>query len=127
MNNKNARHVFDIKLILAYNCRKGWPVFALCEEDIILRDIKWNSKFDGKMVIMWDNTNANFKYKSAISYIQRLTYSMCYRSNCAKGGVAKQLCSWQGNKSLWTGGASDTGYFVGDYPDNKNINAKNLS
>ena len=84
--------MFDRMIMMTWNCRQSWPAFALCEEDVKFRNDKWNEKFEGKRVIMWDNANVNFKHKPAASHIQQLTYSSCYGSNCAKGGVSKQLC-----------------------------------
>jgi len=124
INNSTARRIFDIKMLQIYKCRESWPPFAFYEEDAKFRNNKWNDKFNGKRIIMWDNTNINFNFKPTASHVQRLTYSTYYGTNCAKGGVGKQLCAWQRGTDLWTGGVSDTEYFIGELKRN-GINENN--
>jgi len=80
------------------------------EEDRKLRREKWNIRYDGKRVIMWDNTDIKLSKPSDAS-LQRLTYSAYYGGNVGKGAVFLQLCGWLGTHELWTGHVSDTEYF----------------
>ena len=75
-----------------------------------MRKEKWQKKYNGKRVIMWDDTNVNFDFKPSGAYEQRVTYSSYYASNCAKGGVFLQLGGWMGVEELWVGATSDTHY-----------------
>ena len=59
---------------------------------------------------MWDDTNISFDHKPSDAQLQRLTYSSYYGENCAKGGVALQLCGWIRVMNLWVGVISDTHY-----------------
>ena len=59
---------------------------------------------------MWDDTNINFVYQPSRADEQRLTYSICYTGNCAKGGVFMQLCEWIRVADLWVGVTSDSQY-----------------
>ena len=60
---------------------------------------------------MWDNTNIDFMGKPSDAELQRLTYSLYYNGNVAKGGVFLQLCGWLGAWDLWSGAVSDSDYF----------------
>ena len=76
-----------------------------------LRSEKWRERYDNKRVTMWDNTNVDFMGKPSDPDLQRLTYSLYYGGNVAKGGVFLQLCGWLGGWDLWLGAMSDTDYF----------------
>ena len=106
--NETVYEIFDCKIHLILRCRSSWPTYASYDEDRLLRKAKWNSKYDGKRIIMWDDTNVPFQYKPSSARNQRLTYSSYYGMNCAKGGVFLQLCSWMGVAELWVGGTSDS-------------------
>ena len=45
---------------------------------------------------MWDNTNVDFQGKASDLDLQRLTFSLYYGGNVAKGGIFLQLCGWLG-------------------------------
>ena len=62
-----ARKPFDKTLMKACNCRKSWPAFASHEEDAKCRNEKWNEKFAGKCVKIWDNMNVDFNCKHTAS------------------------------------------------------------
>ena len=69
------------------SCRDSWPRYVSYEEDSILRNDEWNQKYDGKRVIMWDDTNINFQFKPSGADEQRITYSHYYGGNVGKGGL----------------------------------------
>ena len=71
---------------------------------------KWGEKYKGVRVIMWDNTNVYFGFQPGGTDEQRLTYSMYYAGNCAKGGVFLQLCGLTGVEHLWVGATRDSHY-----------------
>jgi hypothetical protein len=102
--------IFNQKLYLALVCRASWPTYASFEEDKALRDPKWNSKYEGKRIVMWDDTNVPFNFKPRGAANQRITYSPYYGMNCAKGGVFLQLCAWMGIEELWVAASSDSYY-----------------
>ena len=104
------RHVLDSKRKLVLRCRKSWPMYCSSKEDRMLRDDKWNERYDGKRVVFWDDTNVPFNFMPSDANMQRLTYSAYYGQNCAKGGVFVQLCGWGGANNLWAGATSDTHY-----------------
>ena len=63
---------------------------------------------------MWDNTNVDFQGKPTDADLQRLTLSLYYGGNVAKGGI---FCSfvvgfcWE----LWLGAVLDSDYLEKDY------------
>ena len=61
-------------------------------------------------IIMWDNTNVDFMGKPTDADLQRLTYSLYYGRNVAKGGIFLELCGWLGGWELWLGAVSDSDY-----------------
>ena len=85
ISDKSARHVFDRKTYLSLKCKHSWPRHASFEEDKYLRDPMWTSKHGDVRLIMWDDTNIDFKFKPSLVHIQRLTCSSYYGGNCAKG------------------------------------------
>ena len=74
------------------------------------RSSKWKERYKNKRIIMWDNTNLDFKGKPTDTDLQRLTFSLYYNWNVAKGGLFLQLCGWLGAFELWLGGVSDSDY-----------------
>ena len=102
--------IFDEKCSIALRARSSWPRYASFEEDEMLRKEKWNAKYEGKRVVMWDDTNIPFSFKPGTALNQRTTYSSYYGMNCAKGGVSLQLCGWIGVEELWCGATSDSHY-----------------
>ena len=91
-------------------CRESWPKYATYKEDCKLRKDKWNIRYDGMRVVLWDNTNISMLFKPSNPQLQRSTFSNYYSENCAKGGVFIQLCGWMGTHNLWVGASSDTMY-----------------
>jgi hypothetical protein len=102
--------IFDEKCRIALEARSSWPRYASFEEDKKLRKEKWNGKYEGKRIVMWDDTNIPFSFKPGSALNQRTTYSSYYGMNCAKGGVSLQLCGWIGVEELWCGATSDSHY-----------------
>ena len=111
---KQLRIIFDRKLNLVLACRNNWPTYAYYREDQEFTENKWKLKYGDTRVIMWDDTNVNFRFKPSTAHNQRLTYSSYYGGNCAKGGVHLQFCGWMGVYDLWTGGVSDSEYLCSD-------------
>ena len=105
-----VRNIFDKKIKMLETCRISWPRYASYNEDHTLTKQKWRDKFEGKRIVMWDDTNVNLTYKPSGADEQRLTYSLYYGGNCAKGGVFLQLCGWIGVEHLWVGTTSDSFY-----------------
>ena len=56
-----SRHFSQI-LERSKTCLNSWPRYALFEEDFSLMKEKWNEKYKGKRVVMWDNTKVNLSY-----------------------------------------------------------------
>ena len=111
VSNKDLLYrIFDQKLQLVLLCRASWPTYARFKEDEALRDPKWNEKYKGDRIIMWDDTNVPFNFKPSGAVNQRITYSAYYSQNCAKGGIFLQLCGWMGVAELWVGATSDSYY-----------------
>ena len=110
------RSIFDFRLFLVLKCRCSWPLYASHNEDVRLRKEKWNERYEKHRVVMWDDTNITLGHKPGDAQLQRLTYSSYYGENCAKGGVALQLCGWIRVMNLWVGATSDT-----HYQENSNI------
>jgi hypothetical protein len=102
--------IIDSKLNLIKRCRTSWPRYASHEEDLFLRDNKWNEKYGNKRCIMLDDTNGPFTFKPSIAMNQRSTWSSYYGSNCAKGGVFLQYCGWMGVSEYYGGAISDSLY-----------------
>ena len=75
-----------------------------------MRKDKWKEKYNGKRVVMWDDTNVGSNFKLSGLYEQRVTYLSYYASNCAKDGVILQLGGWMGVEEFWVGATSDTHY-----------------
>uniref|UniRef100_A0A7S4NEM8 DDE Tnp4 domain-containing protein n=1 Tax=Odontella aurita TaxID=265563 RepID=A0A7S4NEM8_9STRA len=80
------------------------------EVDSKLRSEKWNDRYGGKRVVMWDNTNVNMP-KPRDASMQRQNYSAYYGGNVGKGAVGLQLCGWMRTNELWDGAVSDSEYF----------------
>lgn len=97
-------NVFITKLILALVCRARWPMFVTVQEDEALRNIKWDSTYRGKRIIMWDNTDIPLPTPTNPN-LQRNTFSDYYSGNVGKGSVFIQLCGWMGTHELWEGGS----------------------
>lgn len=55
------KRAFDFKLKLELQSREECPRFVTLEEDLKLRERKWNRDFD-KRIIMWDNTALPITY-----------------------------------------------------------------
>ena len=102
--------MFDAKAQIILACRSSWPTYLSLEEDMLLRDEKWNIKYENKRIIQWDDTNIPFTFKPSKADNQRLTYSSYYGMNCAKGGVFMMLSGWMGVSDLWVGATSDSHY-----------------
>jgi hypothetical protein len=111
---KQARILFDRRVLQVLQCRESWPIYATYIEDQCFCNQRWKSKYNEMRVIMWDDTNVNLNYKPSTAHNQRLTYSSYYGRNCAKGGVHLQFCGWLGVYDLWTGGVSDSEYLKYD-------------
>lgn len=60
---------------------------------------------------MWDNTNVPM-YKASDGNNQRVTYSLYYGGNVAKGAVFIQPCGWSGTHELFPGAISDSEYMI---------------
>ena len=91
VGDSKAREIFHFHLRKVLKCRKSWPKYATHAEDIQMRKDKWKQKYEGKRVVMWDDTNINFAFKPSGAYEQRVTYSKYYATNCGKGGFFIQL------------------------------------
>ena len=107
---KSLRNVLESKLDITISCRESWPRYATFNEDHQLMKEKWKKKYEGVRIVMWDDTNVNFAFQPGGADEQRLTYSMYYAGNCAKGGVFLQLCGWTGVENLWVWATSDSHY-----------------
>jgi len=97
------------KLKMVRAARRRWPLFASYEEDIALRSEKWKTKYDGKRVIMWDDTNVNAPSPQDAE-TNRHWYSHYYGGCVAEGAVFLQLCGWGSTWELWAGSVSDSDY-----------------
>ena len=102
--------IFQNKLDMSKTCRDSWPRYSSFDEYFCLMKEKWKEKYEGERVVMWDDTNVNLSFQPNGADEQRLTYSMYYNANCAKGGVFLQLCGWTGVEHLWVGATSDSHY-----------------
>ena len=102
--------VVDDKCAIINCCRESWPIFAKFQEDQDLKDPKWERKYKGKLVVMWDDTNISFSHQPGGAWEQRVTYNSYYGENCAKGVIFLQLCGWMGVAELWVGAISDSDY-----------------
>ncbi len=109
-NRKTMLDIFRGKLEIATQCRERWPQYVSYKEDHALMKEKWRRKFEGKRIVMWDDTNVDFMFQPSGADEQRLTYSVYYAGNCAKGGVFLQPCGWMGVEHLWVGATSDSHY-----------------
>ena len=56
---RQLKKPFRKKLALIKRARDSWPAYVSMEVDSKLRSEKWNERYDGKRVVMWDNTNVN--------------------------------------------------------------------
>ena len=108
---KTLREVFEAKLKMAKRAAMSWPRFLKHHKDMALCAIRWKERYKNQRIIMWDNTNVNFTGKPTDADLQRMTYSLYYGGNVAKGGVFLQLSGWLGGWDLWLGAVSDTDYF----------------
>ena len=64
--------VFKTKLEKAKQCRKRWPKYASYNEDHALTKKKWRDKFQGKRVVMWDDTNVNLTFQPSSANEQQI-------------------------------------------------------
>lgn len=87
--------------------RLHWPMYASYEADALLRDNKWNSTYEGKRIVMRDNTNIKLA-KPKHPNLQCNTFTDYYNGNVGKGSVFIQLCGWMGTYELWEGAVTDT-------------------
>jgi hypothetical protein len=109
LSSSAMRKVYDNKLNQVLEARKNWPRFVSIDEDQTYRKpFKWDA-YQGKRVVMYDNTNITMKQPSDAE-AQRATYSLYYRGNVGKGAVHVQPCGWIGSSEIWTGGVSDSFY-----------------
>jgi hypothetical protein len=105
------RVVYDRKKDIVKLAMKEWPQYVSLQEDETHRKKgKWDD-YNGKRVVMFDNTNVKISQPSD-SEAQRSTYSLYYSGNVGKGSVFIQPCGWMGSHEIWTGGVSDTHYMV---------------
>jgi hypothetical protein len=79
--------VFESKVAIIKRTVASWPRYAFLEEDMALRSPKWVERYMNKRVIMWDNTDEPFQGKPSDGELQRLTFSLYYGLNVAKGGI----------------------------------------
>jgi hypothetical protein len=105
-----APRVVITKLDFVLAARKSWPTYVSLDEDRFFRDKKWNTRYQGKRPVFWDNTGLGM-LKVSDALLQSLTYSQYYAGNVAKGGIFVQLCGWMGTHDLYPGAMSDTKYF----------------
>ncbi|KAI2509492.1 hypothetical protein MHU86_4869 [Fragilaria crotonensis] len=110
IHHRRLPHLFDIKLSMVMRTVALWPRYAYHEEDVQLRSPDWKVRYNNKRIIMWDNTNLDFMGKPTDADLQRLTFSLYYSGNVAKGGVFLQLGGWLGAYELWLGAVSDSDY-----------------
>jgi hypothetical protein len=110
LDRRLLRSIFVRKLALVMRAIAAWPRYAYHEEDVQLRSAKRKERYKGKRIIMWDNTNVDFMGKPTDADLQRLTYSLYYGGNVAKGGIFLELCGWLGGWELWLGAVSDSDY-----------------
>jgi len=96
INQRILRDVFARKLAMVLSTVAAWPRYIYHDEDVKLRSSKWRERYKNKRIIMWDNTNVDFLGKPTDADLQRLTYSLYYGCNVAKGGIFLQLCGWLG-------------------------------
>ena len=54
-------------------CKESWQRYVSFEEDFELMKEKWKDKYEGKRVVMWDDTNVNLAYQPSGADEQRLT------------------------------------------------------
>ena len=106
---RQLKKPFRKKLALIKRARDSWPAYVSMEVDSKLRSEKWNERYDGKRVVMWDNTNVNMP-KPQDAKMQRQTYSAYYGGNVGKGAIGLQLCGWMLTTELWDGAVSDKEY-----------------
>jgi hypothetical protein len=79
------------------------------EEDTTFRkNGKWEA-YNGKRVVMFDNTNIDI-HQPTEAESQLNTYSLYYSGNVGKGAVFIQPCGWMGTHEPWQGGVSDSEY-----------------
>jgi hypothetical protein len=110
LSDRQLKRAFRKKLALAKRARDSWPAYVSMEVDSKLRSEKWNDRYAGKRVVMWDNTNVNMP-KPHDARMQRQTYSAYYGGNVGKGAIGLQLCGWMRTHELWDGAVSDSEYF----------------
>jgi hypothetical protein len=108
---RTLRRIFDSKLQIHLQMRNKWPIFVTYKEDEKLRKQQWNDEYQGRRLIMWDNTNVPI-YKPSDANNQRQTYSLYYNGIVAKGAVFIQPCGWSGTHELFPGAISDTEYMI---------------
>ena len=92
--------------------RNNNPLYASLSEDELFRKERWDSTYKNVRLVMWDTTDAIRVYQSTDAHVQRLTYNLYYGGNVGKGGIFIQACGWMGTQEIWTGGVSDTEYFL---------------
>ena len=109
VSERTLKRIILKKRGIVLKARQKWPFFVSFEEDLALRDPRWNERYSGKRVTFWDDTNIDMPHPGDAS-LNRRTFSSYYGGNVGKGAVFVQLCGWLGTWSLWTGAVSDTYY-----------------
>jgi hypothetical protein len=108
-SDRTLRTIYDRKLKHVLDARNIWPRYVTMKEDeTYCKPDKWEA-YEGKRVIMFDNTNIIVRQPSNAD-AQRITYSLYYAGNVGKGAVFIQPCGWMGSHEIWSGGVSDTMY-----------------
>jgi hypothetical protein len=93
VSESTIRKVHDSKM--KHVARQQWPKYVSLQEDETYRNkSKW-SAYDGKRVVMYDNTNIKINQPSCAE-AQCATYLLYYSGNFGKGAVYIQPCGWIG-------------------------------
>jgi hypothetical protein len=106
------RSIYNNMQMMVLFVQSQWPLYASYasynEDKTYWKVIKWDA-YDGKRLIMFDNTNIIIRQPSDAE-AQRSTYPLYYSGNAGKAAVYIQPCGWIGSHEVWTGGVSDTAY-----------------
>jgi hypothetical protein len=103
------RKVFNKKIKLALTARQQWPSYvSMLEDELFRKENRWEA-YNGRRVVMYDNTNIKMNQPSCAE-AQRATYSLYYSGNVGKGAVYVQPCGWIGCNDIWSGAVSDSYY-----------------
>ena len=76
IHHRRLRKLFDIKLNMVMSTIALWPQYAYREEDVLLQSTDWKEPYKNKRIIMWDNTNLDFRGKPTDADLQCLTFSL---------------------------------------------------